>query len=62
VEKVVYRRKTRVFAGIYSSTALILWFAGFDQVSASIAVALAAAAALLISGEIVHGKKLEEKA
>jgi accessory gene regulator B len=61
-EIVVYRRKARIFAGIYSSAALILWFAGFVQVSASIAVALVAAAALLISGELVHGKKLEKKA
>ena len=61
-EIAVYRRKARIFAGIYSLAALVLLLADFVQISASIAVALAAAAALLISGKSVNRIIPEEKA
>ena len=61
-EIIVYRRKARILSGVFLCTAIISWFAGLEQISESIAMALVMAAALLTLGIIVNGNIQEEKA
>ena len=51
-EKVVYKRRTRIYTVILAGLAIVLWFAGMQQSSLSIVMALGVAAVMLVLGTV----------
>lgn len=58
----VYRRKARIFLALLSGLAILLWFAGIEQSSLAIVMALAVIAVMLILGAVKNRNLIEEKA
>lgn len=61
-EKVVYKGRARAYSAIFFGAAMMLWFAGFGQISLSIVMALLVAAIMLVLGAIKNRNLLKEKA
>lgn len=61
-EKVVYKGKARAYSAVFFGAAMMLWFAGFEQISLSIVMALGVAAVMLVLGAIKNRNLLKEKA
>jgi len=61
-EKTVYGRRARIHSAVLSGAAMMLWFAGFEQVSLSIVMALGVAAVMLVLGANKNRNLLKEKA
>ncbi len=61
-EKVVYKKRARNYSALLFGAALMLWFAGLEQISLSIVMALGVAAVMLVLGAIKNGNMRKEKA
>jgi accessory gene regulator B len=61
-ERTVYGRRARIYSAALFGAALVLWFAGLEQTSLSIVMALGVAAVMLILGAVKNSSYKEEKA
>lgn len=61
-EKIVYKGRARTYSAVLFGASLMLWFAGLEQVSLSIVMALGVAAFMLVLGAIKNGNMGKEKA
>jgi len=61
-EKIVYKGRARTYSAVFFGAALMLWFAGLEQISLSIVMALGVAAVMLVLGAIKNGNMSKEKA
>lgn len=61
-EKIVYKGRTRSYSAVFFGVALMLWFAGLEQISLSIVMALGVAAVMLVLGAVKNGNMSKEKA
>lgn len=61
-EIVVYRNRAHAYSAVLTGAAIMLWFAGMEQISLSIMMALAVAAVMLILGVIKNGNRKIVKA
>lgn len=57
IEKIVYRKKTRIVLAVLLTVAVLLWVLKLKQVSIVIIMALVVAAGMLILGAIKNNKK-----
>lgn len=61
-EKTVYGRRAGVYSAVLSGMAVTLWFAGMEQISLSIVMALGVAAVMLVLGAVKNSNYEEKKA
>jgi accessory gene regulator B len=61
-EILVYRKRARIYSGVLTVAAAMLWVAGMDQTSLSIVMALLVAAGMLLLGAIKNKNIIVEKA
>ncbi len=61
-EKAVYKGRARAYSAVFFGAAMMLWFAGFEQISLSIIMALLVAAVMLVIGAIKNRNLIKEKA
>jgi accessory gene regulator B len=61
-EETVYGRRAGIYSAVLSGLAITLWFAGMEQISLSIVMALGLAAVMLILGAVKNNYYTEKKA
>jgi accessory gene regulator B len=62
LEKVVYKKRARVYTATFSGIAVMLWFAGMQQSALSVAMALGVSAIMLVLGALKNRRLNVEKA